>query len=213
MALSISEAYMDSVQATLLDPTGKYWNQTMLVGFHNILVTSIIADKPDALTKIIQFTPAAGIEQILPTDAVQFLRAPSNVNGPAIGQVTPEAMYDADPTWYEAVPNKYAYHVIPDTDPLRFRLWPPNDGTGNIWVAYAYAPDDAVSLADPFPLTEGYRMTFRNGALAMAYSINTDRQDLQKAQFYFNLMGVNVSTKIKAQIDLATKVGTMKTSE
>jgi hypothetical protein len=56
-------------------------------------------------------------------------------------------------------------------------------------------------------------MDVRNGILAMAYALNTDRQDLQKSQFYFGQLAQNIQTKIRAQNVLAARVGTPQTTE
>jgi len=214
MALSIAQAFMDGVRATLLDPNGVYWTDAELVGYYNLFVTVAIGEKPDALTESVQFDLAAGVDQVLPAEGVQFLRAPANVNGPAITQVSPEAMQEADPDWYRAVPTALVRHVIPDErDPLRFRVWPPNDGTGSIWVSLAYAPDDAAATSDPFTLTEAYREPARNCVLAMAYAKNTDRGDPQKSAFYYNLLDQRIAQKIRAQMAAQARVGTPQTSE
>jgi hypothetical protein len=214
MALTVAQAVMNEVQAILLDPTGVYWPASYLIDAYNIVVTAIIGENPNALTKLMDFVPAAGVDQVLPPDAVQFLLAPSNTAGPAIRQVTAEALQEDDPNWYASPPTTLVRHVIPDKfDPLRFRIHPPNNGSGSIRVQYAAAPDDITSLSDPFTLTEGYRMDVRSGMLGMAYALNTDRQDLPKSQYYFEQMSRTVASKIQAQQALTDRVGTPQTSE
>lgn len=214
MALSLADAFMTGVQSTLLDPNERYWTQTDLLGYYNLFVTVAIGEKPDALTQTATFSVAAGVDQILPADGVQFIRAPANVSGEGIIQVTPEAMQDADPSWYMQPQTSVVKHVIVDErDPLKFRVYPPNDGTGSIWVTYAYAPNDATAFTDNFTLTEAYREPARNAVLAMAYAKNTDRGDVQKSAYYYGLLDKRISQKIQAQQELQSKVGSTQTSE
>lgn len=214
MALTIAQAVMNEVQAILLDPNGKYWTSTYLVNAYNIVVTAIIGENPNALTKVVDFTLAAGVDQRCPSDATQFLRMPANVNGPNIRQVTAESLSEDDDDWYSKPPSPIVRHVIPDAlDPLLFRVDPPNDGTGQTKLHYAFAPPDATALSDTFGLTEAYRIDVRNGVLGMAYALNTDRQDLPKSQFYLGQLDKNVATKIRAQDALAARVGTPQTTE
>ena len=214
MALTVAQAFMNEVQTILLDPTGSYWTTQYLINAYNIIVTAIIKDNPNALTKIVPFTCAAGVDQICPADAVQFLRAPANVNGPTIRQVQSEALQEDDNEWYATPQTAIVEHIVPDEfDPLRFRVYPGNNGSGSINLQYAYAPSDITSLSDTFLLTEAYRIDCRNGVLGMAYGLNTDRQDLTKMQYYTGLLPAGVQAAVQAQNALAARVGTTQTSE
>jgi|SRR5882757_6369226 len=205
---------MGEVQIILLDPVGVYWTVPYLIAAYNIIITAIIKDNPNALTKIIPFTCAQGVDQICPADAVQFLRAPANVNGTTIRQVQSEALQEDDNEWYATPQTAIVEHIVPDEfDPLRFRVYPGNNGTGIINLQYAYAPADITSLSDPFLLTEAYRIDCRNGVLGMAYALNTDRQDMSKAQYYMGLLPAGVQAAVQAQNALSARVGTPQTSE
>lgn len=214
MALSIADAFLTGVQSTLLDPAGNYWSESELIGYYNLFVTVAIGEKPDALTKVTAFALASGVEQVLPADGVQFIRAPANTTGEGVTQVSPTALQDADPYWYMQPPAKLVLHVMPDDrDPLHFRVYPPNDGTGSLQVTYAYAPNDATASTDSFTLTEAYREPARNAVLAMAYAKNTERGDIAKSNFYYNLLDKRIAQKIQAQAQLQAQVGTPRTSE
>lgn len=214
MALSLNDAFLTGVRATLLDPTGVYWSESELVGYYNLFVVIAIGENPTALTKSVPFSLAAGVDQVLPSDAVQFLRSPSNVNGPGISQVTGDAMQDADPYWYQQPPTSLVKHVVPDErDPLRFRVWPPNSGTGAIFVSYAYAPNDAVDGTSDFTLTEAYRAPARDAVLGMAYAKNTDRGDLQKSAFHFSRLDQGIASQLQATARTMARIATPNTSE
>lgn len=201
MALTLAQAFLTGVRTTLLDPNAMYWSDATLIGFYNLFVTVAIGVKPDALTKEVTFALSPGVIQTIPTtDGVMFLSAPANVTGQGITEVNGDDMAYADPNWYSQPPSPLVRHVIPDPrDPLKFRVWPPNDGTGNILLDYSYAPPDAVLSTDTFLLTEAYREPARNAVLAMAYAISTDRQDLNKSQYYYSLLDARLDMKTRAQ--------------
>lgn len=214
MALSLNEAFLDGVRQALLDPTGVYWSESELVGYYNLFVTIAIGENPTALTKSIQFELLPGVDQVLPGDGVQFLRAPSNILGRGITQVTADSMQDADPNWYAQPPTSLVAHVIPDErDPLRFRVYPPNDGTGIIFVSYAYAPNDAVTGDDPFSLPEAYRPSARDAVLGMAMVKNTDRGDLQKASYFFSRLDRGIAEQLQATMRNMPRIATPNTAE
>lgn len=224
MALSVANAVMNEVQTILLDPNGNYWTVPYLISAYNIVVTAIIGENPTALTKVIpNFALVTGVDQTIPsdqqpygslTDGVMFLRAPANTNGKVIRQVAADVIQEDDPDWYSAAPSQSVQNVIlDDFDPLRFRVYPPNDGTGQINLQYAFAPLDITSLTQDFTLTEAYRVDVRNGLLGMAYALNTDRQDLPKAQFYLSQMDKNVASKIQVLANTAQKIKTTTSSE
>lgn len=214
MVQSVNSAVMNEVRKILLDPSGAYWTDQYLIDAYNIVVAAIIGENPTALTKVINFHCATGVDQVLPSDAVGLLKVPANVSGRTIRQVSPEMLEEDDENWYGAPRTAEVAHVVNDQfDPLRFRVWPPNDGTGVINLQYAYAPDDITALTDNFTLTEAYRMDVRNGILGMAYALNTDRQDLTKAQFYTGQLQRGISARVNAQLALLGRPGATSTTE
>ncbi len=205
---------MNEVRAILLDPDGVYWPDSYLVSAYNIIVASIVGENPTALTKVVEFDCAEGVNQVLPDDAIQFLRCPSNVTGQSIRQVSAEALQEDDDNWYGAPKTSQVLHAITDEyDPLRFRVYPPNDGTGAVFLQYAYTPADVTSLTEAFVLSGGYRMMIRNGTLGMAYALNTERQDLPKSQAYLALLDKAVLARIQSSGALLARSGAPTTTE
>lgn len=218
MAISLTDAFMAEVRATLQDPApGSYWPDPELVGYYNVFVTAVISEHPDALTKTVQFPLAAGVDQVLPDDAVQLLRIPSNVpyaglKRPGIIQVTAEALQDAAPDWYGKPPTQYVRHVIPDKhDPLRFQVDPPNDGNGIVFLSYSFAPPEATAVTDDFGLTEAYRKAAYHAVVAQALA--KGNKDFERSKYHFAQFDQAVGIKIQAQAATQAKVGTDQTTE
>lgn len=209
MAISIANAFMNSVRYELNDNGAtKQWSDTELLGYYNLFRTAVLSEYPNALTKPATFNCAAGVDQVLAADGVTYIRVPSNASGEGISQVSAEAMYDADPNWYGAPPTKIVEHVIPDPkDTLRFRVYPPNDGTGVLNISYGYDVTDATAVTDNFGLTEAYRMAAFHCVLACALFKNTPRQDIAKSQMHFGLFDQKIAARVQAEVVTKTVAG------
>ena len=195
---------MDQVRTALNDTNSAnyYWSDTELLGYYNLFRTAVLSEYPNALTKTIPYRLNPGVEQGVPAaDGVTFLRCPANVGGRGISQVSMEAMYDADPDWYAAPPTNVVEHVVPDPqDPLRFRVYPPNDGTGQVYLDYGYDVADATTVGQNFGLTEAYRMAAFNCTMACALLKNTPRGDRTKSAFHFGQFDQNVGRRVQAEV-------------
>jgi len=221
MTISVMDAVITPCRNILLDAIvppatdGRYWKNAELLQYYNMFVTVAIGENPNAMTQQIQFQCAQGVEQVLDSSAVQFLKAPANVvSGRGITEVTAEAMQDGDPDWYSAPQTTDVVHVIPDPRDLRrFRVWPPNNGAGLIFLNEAYAPDDVTDPSQPFSLTEAYRNPAIACVLGMAFAKNTDRGDIQKSQYWFGMMDQRIAIKVKAEMQAQDMTGSKVTSE
>lgn len=203
MAITIAAAFMNAVRTALNDTAAvQYWPDSELLGYYNLFRTAVLSEYPNALTKTVAQSLVAGVEQTIPPgDGVTFLRIPANVTGEGISNVSAEAMFDADPDWYAAPPTSVVEHIIPNpSDPLRYRVYPPNDGTGQAWTDYGFDVADATAVTQPFGLTEAYRMAAFHCVMALALLKNTPRGDRTKAAFHFQQFDAKVSQRIQAEV-------------
>lgn len=205
MAISISSAVLNAVRTALNDTgTTKYWDDCELIRYYNLFVSAVLSEYPNALTKTIKFQPVAGVEQRLPCDGVTFIRCPANddcTGGNGIFEVSAEAMMDADPDWYSLPKSPVVQSVIPDPkDPLRFRLYPPNDGNGVVLLDYSYKPADATAVTDEFVLSAAYRMGAFHCILGCAWLKNTPRGDRTKSAFHFSQFDQKVALRVQGEL-------------
>lgn len=224
MAISIQDAVLTAVRSILLDPLvsgdGTYWTNEELLSYYNIGITRIIAAMQESLTKTVVLNLVAGVEQTLPADGVRVLKIMSNVpyaglKRAGIYETSAEAVQDAG-DWYGKPPTKYVRQVVmydPDVEALRYRVDPPNDGTGQVIGLYAYAPPDATAVTDDFGLTEAYRDAMENYILGSAFQKNSSKMDLPRASFYMQAFNASVGIKEMADQKTATKPGSAKTTE
>lgn len=220
MPITIAAAFMDEVRDTLEDPEpGSYWTDAELIGYYNSGITAIIAANQEAISKTVTFPLAAGVEQKLPDDAVRFGKLMSNL--PYVGlkrtgiiEVSAEAMQDASPDWYGKAPTRYVRHCIPypaEVEPLRFRIDPPNDGTGQAYLMYFYAPPDATAVTDPFGLTEAYRSAAYHYVVSKA--LGKGNKDFARSQYHLVQFYQDIGLKQAADTKAAPALGTNRTSE
>lgn len=224
MTISIQDAVLTAVRSILLDPLvsgdGTYWTNAELLSYYNIGITRIIAALQESLTKTVALDLVAGVEQTLPADGVRILKVMSNVpyaglKRAGIIEVSAEALQDAG-DWYGKPPTKYVRHVVmydPDVEALRYRVDPPNDGTGQVMGLYAYAPPEATAVTDDFGLTEAYRDPMKNYILGTAFEKQSSKMDLPRATFYMQAFNAGVGIKEQADQKTATRAGTAKTTE
>lgn len=226
MAISIQDAVLTAARSILLDPIvspatdGVFWTDAELLSYYNIGITRIIAALQESLTKTVTLDLVLGVEQTLPADAVRILKVVSNVpyaglKRAGITEVSAEALQDSG-DWYGLPPTKYVRHAVmydPDVEALRWRCFPPNDGTGQVIGTYAYAPPEATATTDDFGLTEAYRDAMLNYILGSAFMKNSSKQDLPRSQFLMTLFNASVGIKEQADQKSATRPGTAKTSE
>lgn len=221
MAITIQDAVLTVVQSELLDPGGVYWTSPELVAYYNIGITAIIAANQEAITQTVVFELVAGVEQTLPADGVRFMKLTSNVpyaglKRSGIVETSAEAMLDAAPDWYSKVPTKYVRHCIPypaELEPLRFRVDPPNDGTGQAYLMYSYAPPDATSSTDNFGLTEAYREAMQHFIMYCALMKNSSKADPNRAASELSAFRACIGAKEQADTKAAPALGTTRTSE
>lgn len=226
MTISIQDAVLTAARSILLDPIvspatdGVYWTNAEMLAYYNILITGIISALQESLTKTVVLDLVAGVEQTLPDDGVRVLKITANVpyaglKRAQIYETSAEALNDAG-DWYGKVPTRFVREVVfydPEVEALRYRVNPPNDGTGQVYGTYAYAPAEATDPSDPFGLTEAYRLPMLNGIVGMALQKNSSKQDLPRAQWYMGQFNQGVGIKEQADQKTATKPGTNKTGE
>lgn len=92
-------------------------------------------------------------------------------------------------------------------EPTRFYVTPPNDGYGHVMATLGCVPPAVAALTDEWPVNEIWHAAAVDFVLSRAYAMNTKKQDITKAQFYYNAYGAKVGLKAQAQIAATPKTG------
>lgn len=221
---SVRELFLRA-QTILQDKTGIRWPLAELRLWANDGLREVVTLKPSANVRTVTIALDTGTRQVLPTSAIQMIRAIRNmsnaspntaVGGRAVITVPREVMDSQNPDWHDPnvfPPQKEVVHVIYDPEDQRnFYVWPPNNATGRIEVAVARYPDEIPSSPTPekrtsyttaIDLSDIYFNPLLDYILYRAYlkdnevSGNAERAQAHYAAFA-NSLGVKVQNEIKS---------------
>lgn len=141
------DTLIDQIKPPNVD--GLAWKNEFLLSHANTAIASIVqVDKKASVVRVSQKL-TRGTEQMLPADAVNFIRSTMNMGadgltpGRVIRPIRIERMDAARPNWRTDPPSKVVRHIMASPeDPRRFDNWPPSDGTNFIRHQYEQVPDD-----------------------------------------------------------------------
>jgi hypothetical protein len=207
--MSIStETILDSVSATLLDRSRRTWSRSELVGYLNEALTATANVKPEMFTVQEYVTLVAGNTQQLPAGGIALLDIDQNSTGRVVSQVDDALLDGANRLWPRATQQAEVEHFTADPRaPTRFKVFPPNDGTGSVQILYGAVPAAlSGSSGEDIPVTDNYQAPLTNYVLGKAYAKNSKKQDLAKSASYMQQWGMLIGMKSKAQVAVAPKV-------
>jgi len=183
--------------STLLDPAHVAWSAAELLDYLNAAQRAVVQLKADAYTKIAAIPLVAGVDQVLPSDGLSVINLYRNtVSKRVVKQVGFESMNSWATDWAAETPRADAYEWMADQrQPMRFQVYPPNDGTGSLTGVYGAMCPVLASSADNIGLPDSYEPALYNGILHFAYAKNSRRQDLQKSAAALQAMIAMVTGK------------------
>jgi hypothetical protein len=208
MALTAASIVTDGC-ATLLDVNLVAWSMAERLVYLNEAIRATILVKPDAYPVRGAVTPAAGLVQTLPDGGVALIDILYNTTGRkrAVTVCGIEMLQEANRFWPAATQQAEAENYAYDPrDPRRYLLFPPNDGTGSVYMIYGGTPAALTASSDTLPLTDVYQPALLAYVLSRCYAKNSQRQDLVKANAYRAEWGQFLGMKSQAQIVVAPKV-------
>lgn len=207
MALAAS-VILDGAATTLLDQDGISYPRPTLLGWLNEALRATAFVKPDMYVKDTDVALVAGITQELPADAVALINIPQNSGtGRVITQVPAKLLDECNRFWPSATRQAAVEHYTSDPrNALRFRIYPPNDGTGSVEMVYGAVPPTIATEDDDIPVKDSYQTALTDFVLGKAYAENSKKGDITKATASMQSWGRALGIKTGAQIALAPKV-------
>lgn len=198
---------LDSVAVTLLDTAGRTWTPDELLGYLNEALRVTALAKPDFYTVAEAITLLPGETQTVPGDGVALIDVTRNTGGRIITQVDKTLLDESSRFWPAATREAVVEHYTADPrDPLRFVVFPPNDGTGIVDIVYAAVPPQVMYPAETMAVNDSYQAVLENYMLGKAYQKNSKRQDLQKAGSYLAQWGQLLGLDAQSQDAIVPKV-------
>lgn len=191
----------------LVDPDEATWSDQDLLDDYNEALRALVGTQPDAYTLTLDVDLVAGTVQTIPADGQVILDVLENVGGKAITPVDRRMLDARNRNWPAMTATALVAHWMSDPrNPREWRNYPPNDGTGSAKIVYGAIPSDSPS-SEPIPVEDTYEPAVYAYLLGAAYRRNTTRQDLAKADGYFQRFLALLGLGAKAQIAVAPRVG------
>ena len=206
MAIAAS-VILDNASGILLDVARRTWTLADLLAYLNEALSATAFVKPDMYVLQGFVTPAAGVDQTLPDGSVALINITRNATGRVIAQCDPELLAEANRFWPRATLQAEAENFAADPrDPLRYRIFPPNNGLGSIEVIRGAVPPRITDPADTLAVPASYEHPLTNFVLSRAYSKNSKKADPTKQAYYMQQWGSLLGLKSQAQITVAPHV-------
>lgn len=212
MALTAADIVVSGC-ATLLDTGLTAWPLAERIGYLNEAIRATILVKPDAYPVRGAVTPAAGIVQTLPDGGVALIDILYNTTGNkrAITRTGLEMLQEASRFWPAATQQaEVENYAVDSRDPRRYIVYPPNDGSGSIYMVYGGTPAALTASGDAFPLTDIYQPPCIAYVLSRCYAKNSQRQDVGKAQAYRAEWAQMLGLKSQAQAAVVPRTSTQE---
>lgn len=195
-------------RADLVDGNSATWSDDDLLECLNEAIRATCQVRPDAYVVTANVSLVAGTIQNLPTGATSLFDLLENVAAPQrrITQVDQSLLDETYRFWPGSTPQVYVQHFTADPrDKLQFRVYPPNDGTGEVVASYGAVPDPVTS-SDVIPLGDQYEPALYARMLGAAYRKDTQRRDLTKTAQYMQQWGQLLGLGAQADRAVAPKV-------
>ena len=204
-----------SAASTLLDTAHRTWPSSELLEYLNEAQRATAFVKPDLYVVETDVALVAGITQRIPDDGIALVNIKRNtIVFPDTGlervvtQCDSGLLDEAYRFWPSGTPTRRVEHFTADPrNPLHFDVFPPNDGTGLVVMAYGAVPPRIMYEDEELQVPDSFEPTFLNYMLGRAYEKNSKRQDLTKSAAYYQRWGQALGLKSQAQIAVAAKVG------
>jgi len=184
MGTLTAAALIAQLRVTLLDPTpGTTWTDAMLLGYINSAERAACLLRPELHTVRGAVALAAGTEQSLPAGSTALFRVERNAASGRACRLVDASLVDAmTPYWHAATPEvDVTDYVLDQRERTRYRVMPPNDGTGSVVVLRGAVPTELGATSATINLDDVYEDPIKQFVLSECYAANTKRQDLAKA--------------------------------
>lgn len=198
---------LDSAATTLLDEAGITYPDADMLGYLNEALRATAFVKPDMYTKQEFVTLAAGVLQSLPDAGIALLDIQQNANGRMVSQVDLQLLDESSRFWPRGTQQAEVEHFTADPrSPRRFKVYPPNDGTGSVEILYGLTHPELTDPSDPLLIPETYQNALINFVISKAYGKTSKKQDLVKEAAAMQAWRQALGLKSQAQIAVAPKV-------
>jgi hypothetical protein len=206
----LASVIINAVRFTLMDTAAATWSAAQLLANLNAAERKICALKPTAFTTLASLSIAAGVHQAMPAGATEIFDLYENVvSGRRARLVDRELLDEAYRFWPIATQEKDVQEWTQDPrSPIRYDVYPPNDGTGSVRALYGLIPTEIASAATAINLGDQYEEALKAFTLAESYAHNSAKQDMVKSDFYDKAGKAALGISTQGQLGAAPKAKT-----
>jgi hypothetical protein len=207
----LASAILDTVAATLLDGAQRTWSEQEKLDYLNQALQATAGARPaDFYVVELAWLLTAGEEQHIPNDGIILIDITRNAIGTQriVTQVDKDLLAESARFWPAAtrVPGVEHYTFDP-RNPRRFRVFPPNDGTGQIELVYGAVPPQVNYKQEVIDVSPVYEPPLIQYVLARCWAKNSKRQDITKSAACMQQWGSLLGLKSAANLAATPKVG------
>lgn len=180
MATVTAAQIIDRAAVALQDTGNVRWTRAELLDYLNAGQRALVVIKPTANVLLTDAPLVAGTVQTLPTsdgtspvDPIQLITVLRNScgDGRAVRLIARDLLDLHMGDWHSAPQTRVVKHYCySDLDPKRFLVYPPNDGTGCLEIAYAATPVALASEATTVSVDDIYQDALLDYVLYRAFS-------------------------------------------
>jgi hypothetical protein len=185
MANMTLRTLFDMIGSLLQDEGFTNWTETEMVTWYNLSGRDVVVAAPGANAVIESVKLVAGVKQVLPSGALEFLRPVRNMGidgltaGEAITITTMDMLNTWDRNWGTVTATVPIKHAMKEQGGYWYN-YPPSDGTGYVEIEVSRVPtqvsyDDAGAWESQLVgMDDGYLTRLMNQMMGYAYSKDTD---------------------------------------
>lgn len=200
MGTILASAIISPARSILLDPDADWFSDADLLAALNRAERRILLIRPELNNSRVTLELDAGVAQVLPTNATALLDIYQNTASKRRARQTSRAMLEhLNDRWSAATGQTEVIHWTADLrSKLRYDVYPPNDGTGQLEALIGTVPTAIASTSGAINLNDIYETPLLCYVLFEAFSVNSEKQDVAKAVSWENrgsqLLGMNAQT-------------------
>jgi hypothetical protein len=170
------------------------WPKAELIDWINDGAAEIVLRRPSANVVIASTALVAGVNQKIPTDAIELLDIPSNSSGKAVRRIDRQLLDDQYPLWRAAKAGPTKHYAYDDRSSTAFFVYPPAVANAVVELMYSAPPAPVDDDTDTLLLDRAYMGPIVSYVIYRAMAKDSEYADgamaMTHAQAFAEALGV-----------------------
>lgn len=177
-----AQTILDRARIQLIDEgVTKRWSDSELLKWLSDGQRTIVSISPGNSSITSTIPMVSGTQQTIPSNGHMLLSIIRNNNaagtapGRAVRVVSREILDAQNPNWHTVTPSAVVQNYIFDPqEPLKFYVYPPNNGSGHLDVIYSVLPTDMTSVTDTLVVQDIFQTALFDYVMFRAHQKDSD---------------------------------------